>query len=490
MTFRRVVFVCSLLSISLPFQARSQGGVPASYPHADSADSVWSVAAVLGAAWDLDSIASSRWPGFRIRDQVLILVRLPGGPTMLIGDDDPPTGFVTSDEDPRVWVLEGPVPDSLARLRIGWTWDRIPGRVTVYPWREGEAGGRVLQGLIHEAFHAYQDRRPEFSPGFRLGEEDTTLAHARLSGLEGELLADALMGTGPLARRRALEALAIRQHKCSKVPNVTCANVRGVELPEGTADYVSESVTGGAPDALRTDSLAAALRRAPSKEMLDRWWFYLTGKAWLYLVDRWSEDSAWTAMLPERAPHQVLERTLGADPDSLNAIASVVLDSETARIAFREVDSVRTADRAAADSVAAAFAALDGTRVRIEIVFSGRCLSSSNSQRGRWYEVDEATYVLQDGAREHRYGNGRTWYEARGSMQMERGVLTVVVPGDIVATAEDGAHRLDRSGMTVEGPVVLSAPNLEVHAEDATIKTTAGAVRIDLRLPVESADCR
>ncbi len=75
-------------------------------------------------------------------------------------------------------------------------------------------------------------------------------------------------------------------------------------------------------------------------------------------------------------------------------------------------------------------------------------------------------------------------------MQMERGVLTVVVPGDIVATAEDGAHRLDRPGMTVEGPVVLSAPNLEVHAEDATIKTTAGAVRIDLRLPVESADCR
>jgi hypothetical protein len=232
------------------------------------------------------------------------------------------------------------------------------------------------------------------------------------------------------------------------------------------------------------------LRRAPSQELLERWWYYTTGKAWLYLVDRWSKDGSWTTMLPERAPHQVLEKALGVDADSLNAIASVVLDSEIARTAFREADSVRTADRAAADSVATAFAMLDGTRVRIEVVSFGRCLGSSSSQRGRWYEVAGVSYVLQDGVREHRYGNGRTWYQARGSMQMERGALTVVVMGDIVAEARDESQRLDRPGVTVEGPVVVLAPNLEIHAEDATITTSEGTVSVALRLPAGSDDCR
>ena len=487
MMFRRVGLACSLLSV-LPSQARSQNEI--SEPDTP-ADSRWSIAEVLGAAWDLDPVASSVWPGFRIHDQVLILFRLPDGPTGVIGDDSPPPGFVVSAEDPRVWVLEGPVPDSLAMLRIGATWNGIPGKMTSYPFEEGDSGRRTLEGLIHETFHAYQHHQPGFAHIFRGGEEDTTLAFSRLSSLEGRLLADALTTDSlPVARRRALEALAIRLRKCPDVDDVMCVNQRGVELLEGSADYVAESVMASMTDAGHADSLAAMLRRAPSQEPLERWWYYSTGKAWLYLVDRWSPNNSWTGMLPERAPHQLLEHVLGADPDSLDAVASAVLGSETARIAFREADSVRTADRAAADSVAAAFATLSGTRVRIELVSFSRCLSSSTSRRGRWYEVDGASYVLQDGAREHRYGNGRTWYEARGSMQMERGVLTVVVPGDIVATAEDGVHRLDRPGMAVEGPVVISAPNLEVHAEDATITTTEGAVRIELRLPAGSNDCR
>ena len=454
------------------------------------ADSRWSIVEVLGTAWDLDSVASSIWPGFRIRDQVLILFRLSDGPTAVIGDDSRPRGFVVADEDPRVWILEGPVPDSLARLQIGATWNGIPGKMTSYPFEEGDAE-RTLEALIHEAFHAYQHHQPGFAHVSHGGEADTTLTFARLSSLEGRLLAEALSTDSlPVARQRALEALAVRLRKCPDADDVMCANQRGVELQEGSADYVAESVMASTSDGGHVDSLAAMLRRAPSEELLERWWYYSTGKAWLYLVDRWSTDRSWTAMLPERAPHELMDHLLGADADSLNAVASVVLDSQLARTAFLEADSVRATDRAAADSVAAAFAILDGTRVRIEPIAYGRCLSSSTSQRGRWYEVDGVSYALHDGGREHRYGNGRTWYEARGSMQMERGILTVVVPADIVAETADGLHRLDRPGIILEGPVVISAPNLEIHAEDAAITTTDGAVRVGLRLPSESNDCR
>jgi hypothetical protein len=73
---------------------------------------------------------------------------------------------------------------------------------------------------------------------------------------------------------------------------------------------------------------------------------------------------------------------------------------------------------------------------------------------------------------------------------MERGALTVVVMGDIVAEARDESQRLDRPGVTVEGPVVVLAPNLEIHAEDATITTSEGTVSVALRLPAGSDDCR
>jgi hypothetical protein len=433
---------------------------------------------ILSTAWDLDSTANAVWPGFSIRHQVLFLTYSPAGPTGMIGDPDPPRGFDPAPADPRVHILEGPVPDTLAGLRIGRTWDGRLNAATSYPVRERQPPDQVLRGVIHEVFHAFQQDRPGFEarPTAHL---DMSRDYAWLTAVEGRLLSEALSAPSISALRdRALEAVAVRQHKCTSLKETDCARESDLEIREGSANYVANAVLIGSGRHQEGDSLAARLQRAPSREALERGWYYLTGEAWFQLIDRISSDRSWTGRLQEGNPEDLLLDIMAVDKDNLSDVADRVLKSRLASVTAQQVDSAMSAAQSKADSVVSTFDGLSGTRVKI-LIAGGWC-GASTSRGGDWHLVDGVSYALEKGEWEVRYGSGTTWYKAEGAMRDDAGSLTIVVPGRLSAQTATGVTTLDRPGLGLAGPMEISAENLEVHAENATIVTTEEEVRVIL----------
>lgn len=476
---RRVVYFASCVLIA--------GCGTISHPHGHS-ETVRLQGSGVGAAQDIESILAgvlqaaeaisrtdSVWPGFAVRDQVLIAVVQPHGPVYLIGDPTPPPDYRWLDLRRQIAVREGPAPDSLvAGLQLNLDWNGRAGIATAVAFSPGQ-GELVAPFLLHEGFHTYQGqvnaRAPDrfkglSSPAF----PDTSVEALALLNLEGEYLGRALRAEETeAARALARTALAVRILRCDALGEEECSQERSIEQREGTATYVQTAMLGealgyGGP-LLWKDSLSRALSPVRDLQRLERWHFYDSGHAWLLLLDEFGPPG-WKSRVEVLSPDEVLADALNVQRPEVD---SLVRDAQQSRHWGDALRSAREAvdhELARRDSVERAFWDRPGVPVR---VYFGR-ISSLSSGQSR----------LPDGGVEHTFSFGSNTVTIRGSSRSIccPGAMTVVPVTGRVAQVDGRPVRLDQPGAYASGTIVLDLPEIALRFEKGDLRVHSDSVTI------------
>lgn len=459
-------------------------------------DTARALVALLRRAVEHDSAARAAWPGFGLRDHVLIVAAQPSGPAALVGDAAPPADYVPVDTARGIFLRLGPPPDSLSGMRVALPWDGAPARATAVSYR-GE--NETLPILVHEAFHTFQDRVGRERPGsFHSGATpdfpDTLAELVGLLNLESDHLARAV--TAPTAgalRRHALAALAVRTRRCALLGEAECDTERDIEQNEGTAQYVTALVLAGhAPRGHRVtgDSLVRAL--APLRELsrLGRWHFYDTGHAWVLLLARLAPPE-WQRLVERTPPDRVLAAHLGFTPMGADSLFAALVDSADATKYFALARQLVNSELATRDSVHRAFWSRPGVPVRLY----GKSLSSIEltpepGATPQSFRVRAATGELvrySVGVREStmRFGDGANWVRTRGPTAHiggESPAVVVLAPvAGAVAFVNERPVPLDQRGAVASGAVRLSLPGVDLAFEQAELRVYADSVTVRLR---------
>lgn len=440
-------------------------------PPPTAADTVAAMASILRHVVRLDAAAAAAWPGFRLAGQPLLLTAEPNGPVMLAGDPAPPAEYRPLDARADVHVRAGPPPDSLRGLRIGLDWRGHGRRGTVYPFHHENA----LRSLVHEAFHTYQrlGRGDGRFPGSGTPHfPDSSPDAVALLALEGRRLAAALDApTEAATRSRALDALALRRHRCARLGARECRAQRGVELVEGTAEYVTAYTLRRDRPGWR-DSLRAALPEIQGAWDLQRGQYYQTGLAWLLLLERLA-PAGWTTRAERVAPDLVLAEVLGVarvEPPSRLAIERDPAWSD----ALATGERIVAGERWRRDSTQRAFDAQPGLGVRIHWIPRGM----RSTQRRRPPGAPPEDVV--------RFGAEGDVVVLRGQLPIEWGQVPPVLlarspVAGRVATVDGRAVPLDQAGATAIGAVVLDLPTVHVAFRSAELRVYPDSVVVRMR---------
>ena len=451
-------------------------------------DTLAAMLATLQGAEELAGRTSAVWPGFQLGEQVLILTA-PSGPTILAGDPSPPADFRPLPSDRRVFVRTGPPPDSLTGLRIGMPWNGRWATAIGY----APSSSRMLETLIHEAFHTHQRSLEGKFPGGNTPRfPDTSSVALTLLNLEGRYLARALtVRSNSEARAAVLNALAVRARRCALLGPDECDAERRIEQSEGSATYVAALVLGQERESL-ADSIRPLITKVDDLPRLSRFHFYDTGLAWLLLLDRIGPLS-WKERLESVPPDSLFADHLGFTPALADSLARAAERSDEAEQARKDTERALAAESAFADSVARAFAAQPGTPVRI------RWRSEDGVRRSQFVWIPEkrrsvntagpganhSTYVI--GAREARYGfaNEANHLVIRAPALWVRGdnqAVEVRTPvGGRTARVDGTPVPLDAPGGRATGALSLDVPAVEFRASRAEVNVYADSVTIWLR---------
>lgn len=451
-------------------------------------DTLAEMVATLRAAEELAGRTSAVWPGFQMGEQVLILTA-PSGPTILAGDPSPPADFRPLSSDTRVFVRKGIPPDSLTGLRIGMLWNGRRATAIGY----ATSSSRMLETLVHEAFHTYQHSlEGKFPGGSTPRFPDTSSVALTLLNLEGRYLARALAArSNSEARAAVLNALSVRARRCSLLGPDECDAERRIEQSEGSATYVAGLVLGQGPQSL-ADSIRPMITKVDDLPRLSRFHFYDTGLAWLLLLDRIG-PSSWKERLGCVPPDSLFVEHLGLTPTMADSLARAAERSGEAEQARKDAQRAIAAEATFADSVARAFAAQPGTPVRI------RWRSEDGTRRSQFVWIPEKrrsvntagqggnrnTYVI--GAREARYGfaNEANHLVIRGPALWvccrDQSVEVRTPVAGRIARVDGTAVPLDVPGGRATGALTLDLPAIEFRASRAEVNVHAGSVTIWLR---------
>lgn len=421
---------------------------------------------------------TSVWPGFDLRDQVLLAVVQPNGPVYLIGDPDPPSDYRWLDSRKRIAVREGAPPDSLLTgLRLNMDWNGRAGVATALTFAPGQ-GDHVAPFLLHEGFHTYQGQVSSRAPGRFAGLSnpafpDTSVEALALLNLEGAYLGRALQAKKvEAARALARTALALRIHRCEVLGTRECSQERGIEQREGTATYVQTALLGealgyGGP-LLWRDSLARALAPVRDIQRLERWHFYDSGHAWLLLLDRFGPPS-WKSRVESLSPDQVLADVLNVQRPDADSFVRVARQSRLWADAQRSAHEAIGQELARRDSVERAFWDRPGVPVR---VYFGRVsrLSTTQSQ-------------LPDGRTEQTFDFGPNRVTTRGPARTIccPGIATVASTAGRVARVNGQSIPLDQGRAQATGSVVLDYPEITVRLQNAEVRVYADSITIQVQ---------
>ena len=245
--------------------------------------------ALLRAADSLRALAPFVWPGFTLPRRLMISSAV-GQDLTLIGETTLTPGFRWLDSVAHLAVYVGPVPDSLAGLRVTSRWNGEDYQLTKVPRTIPDSV--MLQAILHEAFHTYQFRKRRAERGVFAGSGSEQFPRRMLDAvaalvLEGELLAEALETTGPRRREVLRRAFAADELRCVLMGPAVCQEVRELERLEGIPDYVSYTMLVLAdklPAAVDRRVLAERLRH-PEGKQLNRAYFYTIARAWYTLIE-------------------------------------------------------------------------------------------------------------------------------------------------------------------------------------------------------------
>ncbi len=231
----------------------------------------------------LDAADAERlWPGFRPSEWPLAVSD--GEQTFLFRHPAPPPGFVPVPGHSGVLVMPGRHPAVVANStrEIGGT---RTATVIVTP---GQGVDGSLLACIEEVFHVFWLRRhADFRPDemTRYAYPVTDLGNLRGLLAEAEALARALEANDPsLAAGWAAAAIRIRRDRLPRTSDEDRAYETGLEMMEGTANYVARLATGQ-----KGGATAARLRSGLSPDQI-RWRFYESGTAICFLLDRFRPD--------------------------------------------------------------------------------------------------------------------------------------------------------------------------------------------------------
>lgn len=243
--------------------------------------------------------AEPLWPGFDPRQTPLAFYD--GRRTYLFRHPRPPEVFSRL-RGTEGWWMEGRHPVMLASTVVEL--EGTPTAAVLADRMTAPSAEEVAAVLIHEAFHAYQDRRhPEWTA------EELALftypvhgvGHLQARRLETAALRRSLLS--PDERRRACwarGALRIRERRFRALPEEAVAYERGTELREGLALYVERR-------ALR-DMAAPTLPPDGFSPVEVRRRGYLVGRTLAYLLD--DLGAGWQEALNRAGPAASLDGAL------------------------------------------------------------------------------------------------------------------------------------------------------------------------------------
>lgn len=461
-------------------------------------DTASALVAVLRRAVEHDMAARAAWPGFGLRDHVLIVAAQPSGPTALVGDAAPPADYVSVDIARGIFLRPGPPPDSLSGLRTAVPWDGMPDRATAVSFREHN---ETLSALVHEAFHTFQARvrreRPgSFPSGATPDFPDTLAEPIGLLSLEGQHLAQAIAApTADALRRQALAALAVRTRRCALLGETECDTERDIEQNEGTAQYVTALVLAGqTPGAHRAlaDSLVRALEPLRGLSRLRRWHFYDTGHAWVLLLAQLAPPG-WQRLVERTSPDRVLAAHLGFTPMAADSLFAALVDSAAAATYQVLAQQLVGSELATRDSVHRDFWARPGVPIRIYWESLGKMSSEWTPEPGaspQNFRVRTASGKILEysvGIREYtiRFGDRANWIRTHGTtahMHGDTPAIVVLAPvAGAMAFVDEQPVPLDRPGAVASGAIRLNLPAVGLALERAELRVYADSVTVRMR---------
>lgn len=343
------------------------------------------------------------WPGFNPSESPIAL--FDGTRTLLLHHPSPPPGFTPLPDRPGVLAMPGRHP-----AVVGNSVREIGGvrTATVVP-RSGRDAEDAMLAVVEELFHVFwRKRHTNFRPDemARFAYPLTDERNLRLILAEDEALARALEASAlPQAAAWAAAALRTRRERDPLLNDAERAFETGLEMLEGTANFVARTVVGQRPEAT-----GARLRSEWPAEQI-RWRFYNSGTAICFLLDRFSPG--WKAEI---------DRDLDRTTVSLLEEALARADAKPA--AFSEAELAAFGRRAAA-----AGGDLTARRKKLRDELAGR--------GGTRIVVEVA-----DGAEPLRVGR----FDPIGLFVLDGG--EVVHPGFLTLSAEGGTLEMTNPGFS------------------------------------------
>ena len=268
-----------------------------------------------------DAAARRVWPEFRLSE--LPIAVFDGTQTLLLRHPNPPAEFAPLEGHPGVLAAKGRHPAVVANSTVDLHGTRTA-TVVAAPGTDREG---TMLAYAEEVFHVFWLRRhANFRPNemARYAYPFKNVEHLRRLLAEDEALARGLEAAdAPQAAVWAARALELRREREPLLSPDDRAYETGLEMMEGTANYVARGLVGLTPAAT-----ASRLRQARQAEQL-RWRFYDSGTAICLLLDRLektasSSEPGWKARIdaaPETTTLMLLEAAVtrsGASPASFS----------------------------------------------------------------------------------------------------------------------------------------------------------------------------
>ena len=262
-----------------------------------------------------DARVRQAWPGFNPTEWPIAL--FDGKQTILLRHPSPPPEFVPLPGQPGVLVMPGRHP-----AVVGNSTREIGGvRTATVVATPGQDVDSTMLACVEEVFHVFWLRRhTNFRPNEMARYSYPVSAAENLQRIlaEDDALARALEADSPSQAAGWTAAMfTIRRDRLRRLSDDDRAFETGLEMMEGTANYVARVAVGQ-----KREATAARLREEWPPDHI-RWRFYNTGTALCFLLDRFQPD--WKARIDrelERTTADLLEAAIAgaaAQPAALAA---------------------------------------------------------------------------------------------------------------------------------------------------------------------------
>ncbi len=424
-----------------------------------------------------DAGARQVWPGFNPSEWPIAL--FDGQQTLLLRHPSPPLEFAPVPGQPGVLVMPGRHP-----AVVGNSTREIGGvRTATVIATPAQAVDSSVLACVEEVFHVFWLRRhTNFRPNemarYAYPVKDSRNSQRILA--EDEALARALEAeTRPQAAGWVAAAIQIRRERSPQMSDDDRAFETGLEMMEGTANYVARVAVGQ-----KNEATAARLRAERPADQI-RWRFYDTGTAMCLLLDRFQPD--WKARIDRE-----LDRT------TADLLADAIARMDVQPASFSATEMRQFEDRASTDIAALSarqraaredLLARSGPRIMVEV--------AGDAEPLRVTRFDPINLLVLDGG-EVIHPNYITFTCSNGTIELTNpGFVRGSFSGTVALTRAAGRHPLGDGirALTVvgvrgtprvdrrDGRLTLDADSVHITLQGADVRTEGETLRISLRRP-------